>query len=218
QIDAGPVNEVDTRLTSQLAETDIKVGDLEARKSNKTEVTATNKRIDELVIPISGENANVEVTDAHVSVVKNKTFTTIRNRFEDTEKDVYFPIVNMLENSGFAEGKDNWSAIDADFSVNKGIATMRANAERGLIRITNVPRSLGHKYLIYGRFKSSSHLVGLQLSGVVLPGTYHSGSGEFEVKSAIYTGHLSTVVHVGVLDSRKLDWDDVEVDYIVMIN
>src|SRR5699024_1799082 len=77
QIDAGPVNEVDTRLTSQLAETDIKVGDLEARKSNKTEVTATNKRIDELVIPISGENANVEVTDAHVSVVKNKTFTTI---------------------------------------------------------------------------------------------------------------------------------------------
>ena len=46
-----------------------------------------NRRVDTLVI--NSGNANAEVTDAHVSTVKQKTFSTLRNRFEELEEQVH---------------------------------------------------------------------------------------------------------------------------------
>ncbi|MBK5243049.1 polysaccharide deacetylase family protein [Clostridium sp.] len=57
-------------------------------KAEKTEVNAVDLRVDNLVIPISATNTNIEVTDAHNSIVKNKTFTSLKNRLEASETDV----------------------------------------------------------------------------------------------------------------------------------
>ena len=61
-------------LQQQLAEAD-------------TEIVGTNLRIDSLIIPLSPENANLEVTNARTSVVKGKAFTTLSNRIEEAEGD-----------------------------------------------------------------------------------------------------------------------------------
>jgi len=61
------------------------INSLDAEKADQIEVNATNLRIDNLVIPISPENANVEVTDAHNSLVKNKNFTSLKARLEESE-------------------------------------------------------------------------------------------------------------------------------------
>lgn len=66
-----------------------------------------NLRVDELVIA-SGD-ANAEVTDAHVSTVKRRTFTTIRNRFENIENEVATPIVNVVKNGDFRNGTTGWA-------------------------------------------------------------------------------------------------------------
>ena len=80
-------------LTQQLAETAL-----------KSEVEATGKRIDELVI--GSGSANAEVTDAHVSTTKNKTYTTLRSRIEETEKDM---VENVVNKNLFVEDIVRWT-------------------------------------------------------------------------------------------------------------
>lgn len=84
-----------TELTGKLAE-----------KAKQDELEATGKRIDELII--GSGNANAEVTDAHVSTTKNKTFTTISNRIEEIEKDNNYLMENKALNSDFQTNTTSW--------------------------------------------------------------------------------------------------------------
>ena len=71
------------QVTAQLAQKASK----ESLGQTNTEVSGLDQRIDNLVIPISTENTNVEVTDAHVSVPKGMQFDSINDRFEEIEND-----------------------------------------------------------------------------------------------------------------------------------
>ncbi|EQB4889906.1 BppU family phage baseplate upper protein [Enterococcus faecium] len=62
-------------VSAQLAETD-------------EGVNAVNLRVDNLVIPLSPENTNIEVTDAHNSIVKNKNFSSLKERLEESEGEL----------------------------------------------------------------------------------------------------------------------------------
>jgi|GEM_PF-3163051 len=75
-------------VESHLAETATRISSLQITKADKTEVNAVNLRVDNLVIPISPENVNVEVTDAHNSIVKNKNFPSLKARLEESEQDL----------------------------------------------------------------------------------------------------------------------------------
>jgi lysophospholipase L1-like esterase len=93
------LNELSTSVAQKA-----KQSDLDQTNNN---ISATNLRVDGLVI--NSGDANVEVTDAHVSTFKNKTFTTVRNRLEEIEKDVpYFPITNLISNGYFSNGTTGW--------------------------------------------------------------------------------------------------------------
>ena len=89
----------DEKLTAQLAQTE----------------QGLTKRVDNLVIPISPENVNVEVTDAQNSMLKAQTFKTIGKRFDDVEVDIasisgdyVVSLENVVENSDFSNGSSNW--------------------------------------------------------------------------------------------------------------
>lgn len=61
--------------------------------TGKTKITANNLQgaIDQIEDEVKGfveVNANAEVADAHISTAKSKTFADIRERFEETERDV----------------------------------------------------------------------------------------------------------------------------------
>lgn len=74
----------------------------------QTSVDAINLRIDNLVIPLSPENSNIEVTDSHVSITKNKVFPSLTSRLESIEKDIFLPVTNLVLNGDFSKGTANW--------------------------------------------------------------------------------------------------------------
>jgi hypothetical protein len=105
-----------------------------AQKANQTEVNATNLRVDALVI--NSGDANAEVTDSHVSTVKNKTFTTVRNRLEETESDVYTSIKNLVINGDFRNGVTGWNATSTSTisATNNTLSIIGSGTSLGVLR------------------------------------------------------------------------------------
>lgn len=87
------------------------------QKADQSVVDGTNSRIDNLILE-SGGDSNLEVADARTSVVKDKTFSVLGQRLEETENSTYTPITNILENSDFSIDSnsdgvaDGWRKID----------------------------------------------------------------------------------------------------------
>jgi lysophospholipase L1-like esterase len=112
-------------------------------------VTDTNTRLDNLVI--GSGNANAEVTDAHTSAAKSKTFTTLKNRLEELETDAYLLAKNLIINSGFTD-TTNWyipyatsTAASNELTVTKSSSSTAARIEQqGFASI------VGHKYYVRG--------------------------------------------------------------------
>jgi len=113
---------------------------------------------------IESGDANAEVTDAHVSGVKNKTFSTLRNRLEEIEKVIDFNATNEVENGDFSEGTTGWehngsygeiSATDNTL-IATGLGTgtsLQVIQPYGSLP-SNVPS--GTKYYIVGKIKAPS--------------------------------------------------------------
>lgn len=56
--------------------------------------------------------ANLEVTDAHVSIPRNKEFDTIGHRIEEIESDIpYKPMTNLVKNGDFSEPLEGWEQV-----------------------------------------------------------------------------------------------------------
>jgi hypothetical protein len=99
------LNSLETSLAQKAAQADLDTTKanvaLKANQSDlvvtNTNVSSTNSRIDTLVI--NSGNANAEVSDAHVSTAKNKTYTTLRNRLEAVETD-NIPIYRVAQTVG----------------------------------------------------------------------------------------------------------------------
>lgn len=150
------IDEVTVKLAEKAAKTEVQ--SLVTNKAEKSSVEVTNQRIDALTIPISPENANIEVTDAHVSVVKNKTFSSLRHRFEDTEKNSYFPVRNIAINGDLSNGLTGWSSTTASSGItvsdNKLLATGKgATISVNAINISDVPVKIGNKYYLRVKVK-----------------------------------------------------------------
>ena len=78
--------EIEDKLEPFALRTDI--DRLSIEKADKEAVNAVNLRVDNLVIPLSPENTNIEVTDAHNSIVKNKNFSSLKERLEESEGEL----------------------------------------------------------------------------------------------------------------------------------
>jgi glycerophosphoryl diester phosphodiesterase len=114
------LDEKDAQVSAQLAENETQL----TFKAEKTDVDATNLRVDQLVI--GSGNANAEVDDAKVSTVKNKSFTTLRNRLEEIEGSTYYPIKNLNKNSNFDSSTD-WAALNSVNAVTNNTLTSTGN-------------------------------------------------------------------------------------------
>lgn len=141
-----------TKLNKSEAESSYaKKIDLMGTNNN---LESTNRRIDELIIP-SG-NANAEVTDAHTSTVKGKTFTTLRNRIEEGEKDfdeikesVGFDCINKINKNKWTSKFENISILDSTI-----IATIKAQSYGDLTQTTNVVCETDKKIYVSAKVKS----------------------------------------------------------------
>lgn len=132
------VNDVDSRLTAQLAE-----------KAQQTELEATGKRIDELII--GSGNANAEVTDAHVSTAKNKTFTTVRNRFEEIERDTNLLMENKVVNGDFNVNSVGWYTSGSTHAAVSGKLKVTGSGSAnysGAMQNTGIPLVVGEKWFV----------------------------------------------------------------------
>ena len=147
-------------VEQQLQQSENEVNDLKISKAEKSEVEGTNKRIDELIIPLSPENSNIEVTNALVSVPKNKSFDTLSERFEEVEKGIVSNFVdNILKNPDFSDGTTNWIAGGGSISASNNILTINANSTSFDPRAQQLyvsPYVQGKKFYIKGKFKPTS--------------------------------------------------------------
>jgi lysophospholipase L1-like esterase len=178
-----------------------------------TEIDATNLRVDELVIG-SGD-ANVEVSDAHVSTVKNKTFTTVRNRFEHVENDVdlmSFPITNLVANGDFSNGITGWSGTTlGSFTATGDTASFTATAQNGRIS-TNANMVNGHKFYIGAYIETTSPQVTLSVAGVSpIP---HDGTGGKILSNVFTWTNTTNPWTVQIRDVRTSAWDSIKVRYV----
>lgn len=214
-IKSGHVDKSD--LTSELKD-EIEGFSTQLQQTGR-EVNATNLRIDNLVIPLSPENANVEVTDSHVSNTRNKTFSTLKNRLEQTESDIFIQgeLSNELQNGDFSDGLRAWKTTggEATAGTKKGIFV--ATAHKGNF-YNEMSREINHKYFYSITFKSNSDLVGFDLNGAIPTGLHHSGSGNFESRSIILNSPSASIAKYGIVDWRESGWDEVEVKNVMVID
>lgn len=223
------ITAIDTRLTSGLAEK-AKQSDLNATnvtvasKANQSDlittnnnVSATNTRVDQLVI--NSGNANAEVTDSHVSTVKNKTFTTLRNRLEESEKEIsqLRSIENIATNGDFSDGLTGWAinagapiiSTDDFYSSPQSLKCFGTSAQ---IK-KDLTAVVGHKYYVSLRAKCTRFVSGIL--GYVIGGVYNGVSvvnNSFALVSEIHTiTAANTSFVIGSLSGANLDGyiDDV---------
>lgn len=237
-----------TDLTSQLAQEttqrQIDIDTLDNKKANKTEVNslATGKAdrgyVDELFTSLGSakpSGAFPTLTDLQTAYPngdgKNYYVVTSDNNwyywnslswvvgglFNATVSDD-FPATNIVPNSSFDNGTTGWTATTT-FTANSGIASFLSTQKNERLVSANLSKISGHKYYVFARFQTTSKDVGIHSNSGLLAGTLHSGSGEYERKSGIVnsTSTQSNYV-VGIIDTRSSNWDNINVDYVGVIN
>lgn len=131
-------------LNDRLNKSDEEINKINSQLAHKAEqnfAEATSKRVDELIIG-SGD-ANAEVTDAHVSSAKNKTFTTLSNRINESEEETLAllssnsKIKNAVVSPMFSD-VTKWTVQSANMSVANGVATVTASGTDNLTRVLQV--------------------------------------------------------------------------------
>ncbi|ULM95670.1 SGNH/GDSL hydrolase family protein [Peribacillus frigoritolerans] len=89
------------------------------------------------------------------SIVKNKTFATADNRFEEIENDTYFLAGNKVKNGDFSNGKTDWYIPYSTSTVanNELSVVLTSKSAAGRIeQLTFLPIA-GHKYYLRGDIK-----------------------------------------------------------------
>lgn len=192
-----------------------------AQKANQSYAEGTNKRIDELIIG-SGD-ANAEVTDAHVSLARNKTFDTLSGRIEKTESELmnFFDIRinNMIDNGDFSDGLNGWNVSSGTANTNEGKVTVLPldppeSQARVMQKLTQ--RNVGEVYYFSAQVKSTTQNVHFFSNGPV-EGTY-DGSNVYRKMSMLYTAPSdSSDWNVGVC-TIGYDTTAFSVDSFVVVN
>jgi hypothetical protein len=225
QINSLDAHKADKTEVNILATTKANVTDL---NQTNNDVSATNLRIDNLVIPISPENVNIEVTDAHNSIVKDKNFASLKDRFEENEQDLAqhkldyatqseFLVTNLLPYGDFNAGVTGWTAgeLITNFSVANNIATFTG---AGLFDVSTkwlyspVIFDANKKYYISLFAKYNSDVASLQIGtgGSAKPITL---TDTFAKISTIVTSSYSSRCVLGATLGKS-----VSVKYVLAIN
>jgi len=124
------------------------------------------------------------------------------------------PATNLLTNGDFSNGTAGWSTSTlASCTVSDNVAICLANSANDSINKT-LSTVADHKYYFAARVKSTSNLIRFYLSNAQ---RYHSGSGNYELLSSIFTA-TSTNHGMGVLDSRLSGFDNFYVKYAIAID
>lgn len=122
---------------------------------------------------------------------------------------------NLVENGDdFSLG---WSLGNATGSVTNGVYSFTATALYGRLQ-QQFSTVLNNSYYINARVKSDSSLVRLVPSGINSAGVSHSGSGNYEILSGIFTNTTGSSAYIQISDFRTTGWTQIDVDYVMVYN
>jgi len=143
------------------------------------------------------------------------TFTVYNGEEQDISgKADKVTATNLLTNGDFSNSTVGWSTSTlASCTVSDNVAICLANSANDSINKT-LSTVADHKYYFAARVKSTSNLIRFYLSNAQ---RYHSGSGNYELLSSIFTA-TSTNHGMGVLDSRLSGFDNFYVKYAIAID
>lgn len=131
-----------------------------------------------------------------------------------------FPATNLVTNGDFSNGATGWIGID---SVNSGIAEKTATLQYDNISYSLAnPISLrGHKLYVKAKFKAdTANAIRIAISDAITQSyAYHSGSNQFETKSAILAVSMSSnAVYCRIQDTRASGWTKFYADNFICLD
>lgn len=145
--------------------------------------------------------------------------TSVEGALQEIAENTFSMINNQINNGDFLDGTNGFTVnATGTLNVSNGIATFLATGKSGRFSKLNLTRIANHKYYIFSRFKSTSNQVCVH-TNTTPSSIFHSGSGLFERKSAIITPSSTSLDwQLGIMDTRDANWNNVEVDYIGVID
>lgn len=169
---------------------------------------------------VANVTVDSEVILARASGVKNKSFTTLKNRLEEVEGDTYFPAANLLPYGDFNSGVTGWTpgASITDLSVTANVATFTGKGainESGTANWVYSPVifDANKKYYIAIFAKYNVDASNLQMGAGGAPIVTIPLTNSFAKNSAILTPTLSSRFVFGATLGKN-----VSVKYAIAIN
>ena len=135
---------------------------------------------------------------------------------EAETEHTYRSFANTISNGDYSSGSTGWTGTTANvISTTGNEAVWIATASAG--RYATSPSFVsGRKYYIAADIKATSNLVRLDVGGVAIAN--HTGSGNYERLSGLWTATGTSTFPVGGRDYRTSGWANVSQKYFVCID
>ena len=128
----------------------------------------------------------------------------------------YTQLENLINNGDFSKGTTGWvHFVSGTFTVIDGVGQITPIVANDTVRKV-VSYRLGNKYYYSVDMKATSNQVGVARSGTVLK--YHSGSGNWETLSGVFTSPLKNDLFDIIRDYRTSNWDTSYFDNVILID
>lgn len=170
----------------------------------------TNEQISKIVNKIIGE-----------STFDGGVFSLPDNVVEGQISDIVIKgltATNSIKNGDFKADYSNWiPVLMGTPTVTNGIISFVATGE-GARLYQPIPLMQNNKYYLVGRIKANSNLVSLRNYSDGIGIAAHSGSGNFEKLSSVFTSVATGNRNIAIIDYRASGWSETQVDYVMLID
>lgn len=123
---------------------------------------------------------------------------------------------NSIPNGDFSNGTTSWTGGSATVSVVSGELNAIVNAA-GKYAAATINCVTDRKYYIAASIKSTSSLIKMDVAGV-LGRLWHSGSGQWQRLSSVFTSTFTSNSQLRITDTRTSGWDTYYIDNVVMFD
>ena len=199
---------------------------VENGKTYKVQIIAipqgTTRTISNISITNNAPNGKIQTLETQIGELNVDVDELQEETAEtkDTLSDITYKIKNALEEDAhFATINANgWYKAynESTVSVLDGVATFNAGRQFGSLR-HGISVEEGNKYYFFGTVKANYNKVSINFNADP-PLASHSGSGEFEFLSGIYTATGTNTLPFMILDTKNSDWENIEAKNVGIIN
>ncbi len=129
-----------------------------------------------------------------------------------------FRPTNLVKNSDFYNGASGWAKGGGALSVSNKELTFLADTAGCYVYQDLGIYTVSHKWHVKVKVKADSPLVSVTFGGASFAGNTHSGSGEYENISGIFSYGSTVATNIRIQDNRASGWQNINVSHVMVID